>query len=144
MALSWTTDLATGIHDIDEQHRDLFANVAALRDSMRIGSTAAAARTMNFLERYTVDHFASEERWMERTGYPGLEAHRAAHQALVAEFVKRKGILAAKGPTASLVIDLSDWLGAWLHEHVAGPDRVMATYLREKLPELAARAHSVH
>lgn len=75
---------------------------------------------------------------MERTGYPGLAAHRAAHQALVAEFLKRKSILDAKGPTASLVLDLSDWLGAWLHEHVAGPDRAMAKYLREKVPELAS------
>src|SRR5512133_1034359 len=111
MAVQWTQDLATDIRDIDEQHRDLFANVAALRDSMRLGSAAGAARTINFLERYTVDHFATEERWMEQTGYPDLPAHRAAHQALLAEFTKRKAVFTRNGATASLVLDLSDWLG---------------------------------
>jgi hemerythrin len=142
MAPQWTQDLATGIHDIDEQHRDLFANVAALRDSMRLGNASGALRTMNFLERYTLDHFAAEERWMERANYPGLVAHRRAHQLLVASFLERKEAFARKGPSASLVIELSDWLGAWLAEHVGGPDREMARYLREKSPELASTAHT--
>lgn len=141
MAPQWTQDLATGIHEIDEQHRDLFANVSALRDSMRLGNAAGALRTMTFLERYTLDHFATEERWMELSGYPERAAHRAAHQALVAEFLQRKAAFAQKGPTAMLVLELSDWLGAWLKEHVAGLDCVMARYLRDHLPEVARRAN---
>jgi hemerythrin-like metal-binding protein len=140
MAAQWTYDLATDIHEIDEQHRDLFANVAALRDSMRLGSVAGAARTINFLERYTIDHFATEERWMEQTGYPELAAHRAAHQALVAEFLRRKAAFTQSGATPSLVLDLSDWLGAWLHDHVNRADRAMARHLREKLPDKVTRA----
>ena len=141
MAPQGTQDLATGIHEIDEQHRDLFANVSALRDSMRLGNAGGALRTMTFLERYTIDHFATEERWMEQASYPELAAHRAAHQGLVAEFLQRKAAFAQKGPTAALVLELSDWLGAWLKEHVAGPDRVMARYLRDHLPEVARRAN---
>ncbi len=141
MAPQWSIDLATGIHEIDEQHRDLFANVAALRDSMRLGSTTGALRTMNFLERYTLDHFATEERWMEKAGYPEFAAHRAAHQALVAEFLERKAAFSQKGPTPSLVLDLSEWLGAWLKVHVDGPDRRMAAWLRVHLPEVTRRAH---
>ncbi len=140
MAPKWSIDLATGIHEIDEQHRDLFANVAALRDSMRLGSTTGALRTMNFLERYTLDHFATEERWMEKARYPDLAAHRAAHQALVTEFLERKAVFAQKGPTPSMVLDLSEWLGAWLKMHVDGPDRRMAEWLRVHLPEVTGRA----
>jgi hemerythrin len=130
MPVAWTQDLATGIRAIDEQHRDLFANVAALRDSMRLGNSSGAVTTMRFLERYVQDHFRSEERWMEAAEYPGLAEHRTQHQLFTAEFRRRMAGFRAKGPTASLVIELSDWLGEWLREHVSKVDVKMGQFLR--------------
>ncbi len=127
----WTQDLAIGIRDIDEQHRDLFANIAALRDSMRLGSASGAATTLRFLQRYVQDHFSTEERWMTRLEYPRLEEHRTEHRLFAAELDRRLAQFHARGPTASLVLELSDWLGTWLRQHVATVDLEMGRFLRD-------------
>ncbi len=139
MPVTWTQDLAIGIRAIDEQHRDLFANIAALRDSMRLGNSSGAVATMRFLERYVHDHFTAEERWMEAADYPALADHRAQHQLFTAEFRRRMADFKARGPTASLVIELSDWLGEWLRDHVSKVDVKMGQYLRASQPRTGPR-----
>ena len=68
MAYAWTTDLATGNADIDDQHKRLFAAVNALFDAYRSGKERQEVeKTMEFLTAYTAKHFADEEKLQEKT-----------------------------------------------------------------------------
>ena len=133
MPVQWTEDLATGIERIDQQHQELYQQVAALHDAMRAGRMADVPATLEFLERYVVEHFTTEEREMAAARYPGLDLHRRRHLEFVEDLRRRQAALAA-GPTVSAVVDLSHWLVGWLREHVRQIDGDMARYLRQDQP----------
>jgi len=132
--IQWTDDLAIGIGEIDTQHQELYRAVSALREAMREHRLERVVQTVAFLEGYAVHHFAAEERRMEAAGYPGLIHHRSIHREFAKDFLRRKGNLASVGPTPSLVVEMSSWLGEWLRDHVRGLDAEMGRFLRARSP----------
>jgi hemerythrin-like metal-binding protein len=130
MPIEWTQDLATGIEEIDAQHRELYAAIANLHDAMRYGELARAAVVLHFLDRYVRDHFSLEERWMASAKYPRFKEHAELHRAFVADFLLRREQFDASGPRASLVVDLADWLGGWLRDHIRRVDVEMGQFIR--------------
>lgn len=129
MGIEWSSELATGIAEIDDQHRELYANVAKLHAVMKERRLRDLPDILHFLQGYVVEHFATEVAAMRSAGFPGLADHVAAHDAFVEEFLRHRARLAAS-PTASHVLDLSAWLGTWLRDHVRRVDGEMARYLR--------------
>jgi hemerythrin len=135
LSIVWTDDLATGVDDIDEQHRELYRHVAALHEAMKSGALHQARELVVFLRGYAVDHFVAEEQAMRAARYPGLDAHRQEHRRFVEEYEHHAERLSARAsPTA--IVELSSWLSDWLRGHVRGTDREMAAFLR------AARAQA--
>lgn len=129
MPVQWTEDLATGIDRIDAQHRELYAQVAALHEAMRGGQLGRVPAIVAFLQRYALEHFATEEREMAAAAYPDLAEHRRLHQQFVDDFLRHKALLAA-GIAPSAVVALSQWLTDWLRDHVRRVDGAMARFLR--------------
>jgi len=129
VTIHWGQELATGIEQIDAQHRQLYETVAQLHTLMRSHALSEVDVVLEALTHYASEHFATEEREMRSAGYPGYEAHRTAHLAFVQEFVRIRGTLEAR-PTVSAVVELSSWLSDWLREHVRGLDAEMARFLR--------------
>jgi hemerythrin len=129
MPTQWTDHLATGIEEIDAQHRELYASVSQLHDALRYGEFGRAIVTLDFLERYVRDHFAAEEELMRAGKYPRRARHVALHRSFVREFLSRKQRFLTSGPQPSAVIDLADWLESWLRHHVAQVDRQLAEFL---------------
>jgi hemerythrin-like metal-binding protein/PAS domain S-box-containing protein len=128
----WTPDLATGSEEIDLQHRELLDWIAALEGAARGGQLAQAEEALRFLERYAAEHFATEERHMASTGYPGMASHQALHAAFTVELGRRKAEFLANRSQASLLLGLAEWLADWLREHVRGADAEMARHLRSR------------
>ena len=131
MPVQWTDDLATGIDEIDAQHKDLYLQVAALHASMRTGHVGELAGTLRFLERYALEHFAGEEQAMELAAYPALPEHRRLHQRFVEDLLAQKAALTSS-PSLSGVVAFSQWLTGWLGDHVRRVDREMARHLRRR------------
>ena len=81
----WKPEYAAGIHSIDGQHRNLFAVAAELHATLTGPETQnklAVHRLVDRLIRYTVIHFALEERLMLQSHYPGFERHKLEHNGL--------------------------------------------------------------
>jgi hemerythrin len=114
----WGPSLETGIDVIDAQHKALFEAIDTLATSFRAGLAVTKAReSLEFLARYTVEHFQTEERFMRAMGYPDLDAHRVEHGRLVSKLqmlqVKQgKGYLV----TAEVATFVADWLAHHIHE----------------------------
>jgi hemerythrin len=134
MPIQWTQDLAVGVEEIDRQHRELYANVASLHEAMRAQRLERIPGILEFLQRYALEHFEAEERHMASTGYPHLEAHRAAHRDFVASFLRHREACQGRGVRPSAVVELSDWIGRWLREHVRTVDGQMGRHLRASVP----------
>jgi hemerythrin-like metal-binding protein len=128
----WTPDLATGSVEIDLQHRELLDWIATLEGAARGGQLAKAEEALRYLERYAAEHFATEERHMASTGYPGMAGHRALHAAFTVELHRRKAEFLAHRSQAALLVGLAEWLADWLREHVRGADAEMARHLRSQ------------
>jgi hemerythrin-like metal-binding protein len=131
---AWRTDLATGIREVDHQHRELLVRIATLEGAARAGDLTQAEEALDYLTRYAAEHFATEERIMRELGYPQLEPHRALHEAFSARLTERKEAHGRERSPVALLVDLARWMEAWLSEHVLGADAELARFCRTRRP----------
>jgi len=122
--------VATGIPEIDRQHRELLVQIAELGEAARTGDLPLAEDVLSYLERFAAEHFATEQRFMLAFGYPDLGAHRSLHVAFASELARRKARYAAHRSAATLLSDLSQWMDRWLNEHLLVEDAEMARFIR--------------
>jgi hemerythrin-like metal-binding protein len=109
------------------QHRYLADGIKKLRRSL--GGSEPAARTL--LDALLGDfgqHFALEERLMDRGGYPGIIGHRQEH----ASFLEKIRAMRARSDDSSseLMGVLADTLHSWFSKHEESSDRQAAEYLK--------------
>lgn len=126
----WTDQLATGIETIDEQHRQLFEAANQLYLASMEGAPGAREReSLEFLYRYTVDHFRAEEDHMRQRNYPGFAAHAVEHARLVDQVGALLDRLEAGRPVAG---DVATFFTDWLKHHIHQLDMAYAIYLRAR------------
>ena len=71
MSMQWTADLATGVTEIDNQHKEIFSRLGQLYAACSEGrGKEEVLRLILFLEEYVKEHFSAEERLQMRHGYP--------------------------------------------------------------------------
>lgn len=120
--LTWNDTYSVGVTTIDQQHSGLFAIVNELHTAMMKGQAQSVLGSLlDKLIKYTVQHFAYEERMMEAAKYPNLAAHRTRHADLtrqVREFSARY-----KKGDANLNIELLRFLSDWLTKHILHEDK---------------------
>lgn len=131
MYLQWTDDLRVGVSVIDAQHRRLVDLVNELHDAMLQGQgSAVLGRTIRALVDYTVTHFGTEERYFAQYAYPAAASHLAQHAAFVEQVEDfKRGFDEGR---LMMSLDVLDFLGNWLVEHIQGSDRAFAPYLNER------------
>jgi hemerythrin len=79
--MKWNAEFATGIHNIDQQHREIVDIITQYErisedEASRHELQALILRTRGFMEF----HFSVEESLMRLLPYPDYDAHRAEHQ----------------------------------------------------------------
>lgn len=132
--LEWSDRYAINIPEIDGQHRELFQEINRLLTACSQGSgKAALPEIFDFLGNYVVNHFATEERYMEKYQYPDLPRHRKVHQNFVNTFLDFRKQAEAEGPGISLVVRVNQVLVEWLKNHILQVDQEMGKFLREKM-----------
>jgi len=127
-AFVWNDSYSVHVEHFDAQHRKLFEVVNSLDEAMRAGRGDEVMRdVVHRLAVYTRTHFLQEEVAMRRTGYPAMAAHRAEHQALMAEVEKfKKDLDEGRQPNTVVVLD---FLREWLVNHIRKSDRAYSDHL---------------
>ena len=116
-----------GVPEIDQQHRQLVLLANFLNDAIRgMEPPDIIARRFDELILYTQFHFATEERLMERYGYPMEAAHRTVHTRLVEEVGAIKQRLEHGGELIAL-----QTIKDWLLDHIEHMDKPMGRFLAE-------------
>ena len=81
------------------------------------------------LVQHCQEHFAHEEREMQRTHFPGFELHKKQHDRVVLEMTELlKGYVATQD-IEPLLSYLQDVLPEWFTQHIHTQDQVTAQYL---------------
>lgn len=123
----WDDQLATGIPEIDSQHRGLFQLLEELRARSGVEPDESGLLTVRQLLSYADLHFSTEERVMRESGYPDLSRHETAHRAL------------QESTTESLTrildhhlreAEVGALLEAWLVDHIREEDLPLARWLK--------------
>jgi hemerythrin len=130
MPLTFTSDLETGVADVDDQHRELFAAVDAFHQTLKAKKLDGVDGVLDFLRDYVLVHFATEERHMARTAYPERDVHERQHRDLLARYVAFREAFAQSPSRLSMAVDFTVFLGQWLNVHIRGSDAAMALWIR--------------
>jgi hemerythrin-like metal-binding protein len=135
--MTWGSMLQLGYADIDAQHERLVELVNQLDDAMRAGhGRDVVGGVLNELIRYTVYHFAFEEKLMDQYGVGSAAVHKAEHKKLVADV----GAFKSKFDSGSAVVttELMTFLRNWLSGHILKTDKTLARELSAKGARSAA------
>ncbi len=131
-SLQWSPALAVGVPEIDAQHQELFRRAERLIGALRAGDRREVEPLVRYLSDYVVEHFAAEERYMREIGYPGLEGHRAAHDAFREDLAEMLADYQRKGPTPLVALTMHNWLSDWLRRHTGGLDQEIGRFAEAK------------
>jgi hemerythrin len=127
----WNDRYSVGIGSIDAQHQTLFGLAAELHNAMSAGQgKAASSKVLDRLIQYTATHFAHEERLMRLHDFPGLEPHKAQHEALTKRV--RQFQADFQSGRVTITIQLLQFLKNWLESHIKESDQEYAPYLKSK------------
>ncbi|MBF0213688.1 MAG: bacteriohemerythrin [Magnetococcales bacterium] len=127
----WDDSLATGIREVDSDHRKLVDMVNRLHHAMKEGEgREVLGPLLQELADYTVFHFQREENYFARYGYPDTEAHVREHKKLLEAVV---GLIRRfEAGEFSVAIDLLAFAKIWLIEHIMKVDMHYTPFLKSK------------
>lgn len=129
--VAWSPELSVGIRSIDDDHKKLLTLINNLQTAIYYPTGEDFERTaLKELVDYTRYHFKREEDLMEQNGYPGFEAHRQLHRAMIAQI---EGHLKSYETDREGTIErLSFFLKNWLIKHIQGTDQEYSPFLKDK------------
>ncbi len=123
----FTEDCLTGIPEIDREHKKLFRlinEVFELLDNDRLKDKYREIRKiLAELKRYTEEHFANEESYMESIHDPELEMQKQEHKAFCQKIAALdvSDIENVENQKETLE-ELMRYLTRWLYHHILGSD----------------------
>lgn len=128
--LEWNNGLSVQVKEIDEQHKKLVGMINTLFDSMKSETDDTVLLSIvDEMVKYAVEHFNTEERYMEKMGYPEFERHKSEHQDFVEKATQVENDL--KYGKTVLSMDILNFLSSWLVTHINGTDKKMGVFLSE-------------
>lgn len=133
MAISWTSDLDTGIDVIDKQHQQIVVYINELEDAQNRKDNALVSKVLFELVDYTMSHFAFEESLQEEAGYKFCKPHKRIHDL----FVKRVGEYVTRFKLGEDIIDeVHTMLVYWLIHHIKSDDADYVAAVKANMQEV--------
>jgi hemerythrin len=140
MATGWDITMTTGVPQVDNEHKELFRQVANLGQAMQEGKGRdEIGKILNFVGDYVVSHFAHEEKFMADYRCPVAEANKTAHNQFIAKFKDLLRRFESAGATSGMTLEINDTLKNWLVQHIRQIDTQLlaCTKAGKKEPALA-------
>ena len=125
--LEWKDEFSLGVPTMDAEHRRLVDAMNRVHELANAGADKAATdAAIDELVRLTEEHFADEERHMERIGYPDLSRHRRIHVDMLRRVAEHHEAFRAGDGAVSK--EFFDFLVHWLAAHICHIDRKYAAH----------------
>lgn len=129
--INWSPNLQVGVQKIDRQHRKIVCLINDMHMAMATGQTEKAVGPMlDGLKAYTVDHFATEEGYMEQFGYPDFENHKAVHQKFIGKVLEYEAALKG-GSSSAANMKIMNFLISWVGQHILNHDKAFGPFFNQ-------------
>jgi len=133
----WKDQYELGVSLIDTQHKELFRRVESFMQVLRSSDSwdkkiSQIDETLEFMKKYVVEHFRDEEEYQRSINYPGYEAHKQIHNGMVKYVLEVSKQYEKSKYNEDLMQQFGGKLLAWLINHVAAEDQLIADYAIKK------------
>jgi hemerythrin len=126
--IHWNSSYCARHPEMDAHHEQLASLLNELAGAFHTQAPAAAVLPiLDALERHTLEHFSSEDRLMQETGYPASPEQEHADLLLQLRGTRQDIADGAAQLSSTLLL----FLKQWLLQHVMGSDRDLADHLRQ-------------
>jgi hemerythrin len=134
MPIKWTEDLATGVSQIDDQHKEIFKRINGLLDSCGQGNgKEEVGKVIKFLDDYIVTHFGREEKYMIDNNFPDYPAHKEQHSQFIKNFSDLKRQFEDDGPGVHIVVMTNRIVIDWFLNHIRKVDTKLGAFLKTRI-----------
>lgn len=133
----WKDKYELGVPLIDAQHKELFRRVESFLRALRSEISwdekiPKLNETLEFMKRYVVEHFHDEEEYQRSINYPGYEVHKQIHDGMVDYVQDVSRQYEQSNKNEQLMQQFGGRLLAWLINHVAAEDQLIADYAKKE------------
>ena len=90
--LKWSPAFETGVAEIDDDHRNLFALAEAIREGVAKRNTALISVPAQAFIDAAEKHFAREEEILVRVAFPDIDGHKVYHASLLTKAKQLKQV----------------------------------------------------
>jgi hemerythrin-like metal-binding protein len=127
----WKDEYSVGVNELNLQHKKIIQLLNELYEAMRDRKPKETlGKILDNMTTYAAMHFQTEEKYMKKYDYPGMDAHKKQHEDFVAKVIDFK----EKFHQGSLMLslDVLNFLKSWLKEHIMGADKEYAPFFEQK------------
>lgn len=126
--MTWEDKYSVDVNEVDGQHQEIF-RLANELDASLSQDRAVVGEKLKALVDYVVEHFETEEKYMQETGYPNYESHKKAHDTLVEQVA---GIQAKfNAGEAEITGEITAFVRDWLYQHIPNIDKQYSSHFNE-------------
>ena len=126
-SIQWCSGYEVWLPEFDAEHKQIVQLAEQVRVAAGYGALPVIFEPLlQDLARHLRAHFANEEKQMRSGRYPLFAWHKSLHDA-----VRRK--LDAMSTDREAVPAFLEFLSAWVRDHTGVADRMMASYLRNRM-----------
>jgi hemerythrin len=131
--IEWTKEIATGIKEIDDQHK-VFIHICSelVNCADRCFESLKIIATIKKLEKIAEEHFSTEGRLMAASYYTDKKGHYRLHGHFLEELKKVRNRAEAGETGPEFAAEIKERLADWFIIHIRKNDMKMASYLVKK------------
>lgn len=126
--MNWSDTLSVGVPEIDEQHKRLLVLFNDVADAVdKAYDREATGLALRRLCDYTVEHFATEESYMDMDAYVHYDTHMMEHMDCTT-----KALEFLQDFSSGKDVDMHGFLafvGAWVVDHIMGVDKKLGEFI---------------
>lgn len=129
----WTEDMSVHNDILDAQHQELFQKINELLSAI-IDETAenVVDDMVHFFRDYMDQHFKYEEQYLAENGFPQSDEHKKKHDVFIDKYYELKEKIDQGFDKRHIVLEIENFMGSWLTQHVMIEDQVYARYFIEQ------------
>ncbi len=128
--IPWNDEYNIGDAQVDAQHQNLFAVLSDLleltEESDYDEKKQTCQETIEFLKKYTIQHFQDEEKYMRSIGYSGFEMHKQLHDTMrEVTLPELEKDLVEHDYSEEALLHFIGMMAGWLTGHIIIEDRAI-------------------
>lgn len=130
---NWTTELETGIESLDKEHAKYFDFVNDLLTTAANAesSVSGVVDKIDFLIRYAMEHFSTEQNLMKQEAYDGYQPHFEEHMHFLKHVGSLRNQIRDNGSNDKLMREVRFYTLEWFVEHIQSSDVKFVEFLKQ-------------